>query len=120
MATKLASQIVTAGRWRAVYEAVELASACGVDPAMLVDVIDASDPEGTALTGLQRLRIKGQTVDAFSPSCPSLLSERRQGHSGSPAGPGRERHCSAARGPHPGLGRRDVLVAGPGRRVTER
>ncbi len=66
MATKLASQIVTAGRWRAVYEAVELASACGVDPAMLVDVIDASDPEGTALTGLQRLRIKGQTVDAFS------------------------------------------------------
>jgi 3-hydroxyisobutyrate dehydrogenase-like beta-hydroxyacid dehydrogenase len=66
MATKLSSQIVTAARWRGVHEAVELATACGVDPTMLVDVIDASDPEGTALTGFMRLRIAGKTVDAFS------------------------------------------------------
>jgi 3-hydroxyisobutyrate dehydrogenase-like beta-hydroxyacid dehydrogenase len=66
MATKLASQIVTAARWRGVHEAVELAMACGVDPAMLVDIIDESDPEGTATTGFMRLRIAGKTVDAFS------------------------------------------------------
>src|SRR5207237_4097788 len=33
MACKIASQCVTAGRWRSVHEAVELASAAGVDPA---------------------------------------------------------------------------------------
>jgi 3-hydroxyisobutyrate dehydrogenase-like beta-hydroxyacid dehydrogenase len=66
MSTKLASQIVTAARWRGVHEAVELGLACGVDPTMLVDIIDASDPEGTALTGFMRLRIAGKTVDAFS------------------------------------------------------
>ena len=65
MATKVAGQIVTAGRWRAVHEAVELATAAGVDRATIVEVIEASDPEGTALLGLQRLRMSGATVDGF-------------------------------------------------------
>jgi 3-hydroxyisobutyrate dehydrogenase-like beta-hydroxyacid dehydrogenase len=63
MATKIAKQIVTAGRWRSVHESVELATAAGVDPTILLQAIDTSDPDGTALLGLQRLRMAGQTVD---------------------------------------------------------
>jgi 3-hydroxyisobutyrate dehydrogenase-like beta-hydroxyacid dehydrogenase len=66
MATKLASAVVTAARWRAVHEAVALAAAAGAEPATLVEVIEASDPDGDALLGLQRLRMARQTVDAHS------------------------------------------------------
>jgi 3-hydroxyisobutyrate dehydrogenase-like beta-hydroxyacid dehydrogenase len=66
MATKIASQVVTAGRWRAVHEAVELAASAGVEPATLVEVLETSDPEGNALLGLQRLRMAGRTVDDFA------------------------------------------------------
>ena len=66
MATKVAKQIVTAGRWRAVHESVELATAAGIDPAVLVHAIEASDPDRTALLGLQYMRMAGQTVDSSS------------------------------------------------------
>src|SRR5262249_18023251 len=65
MACKVAGQIVTAGRWRAVHEAVELGAAAGVEPATVMHVVEASDPEGNALMGLQRLRMSGTTMDAF-------------------------------------------------------
>ncbi len=66
MATKLGCQVVTAGRWRAVHEAVELASAAGVDPKTLVAAVEASDPDGSSLLRLQRLRMSASTVDEFS------------------------------------------------------
>jgi 3-hydroxyisobutyrate dehydrogenase-like beta-hydroxyacid dehydrogenase len=66
MATKLGCQVVTAGRWRAVHEAVRLASATGVDPATLVAAVEASDPDGTSLMRLQRLRMGGLSLDEFS------------------------------------------------------
>jgi 3-hydroxyisobutyrate dehydrogenase-like beta-hydroxyacid dehydrogenase len=74
MAAKLSRQIVTAGRWRAVHEAFALASAAGVDPALFLHVIEASDQpstvehDGKGLLGLQRLRMAGQTVDVSSRS----------------------------------------------------
>jgi 3-hydroxyisobutyrate dehydrogenase-like beta-hydroxyacid dehydrogenase len=66
MATKLGCQVVTAGRWRAVHEAVELATAAGVDPATLVAAVEASDPDGSSLMRLQRLRMAGSSLDEFS------------------------------------------------------
>jgi 3-hydroxyisobutyrate dehydrogenase-like beta-hydroxyacid dehydrogenase len=66
MATKLGCQVVTAGRWRAVHEAVELATAAGVDPATLVRAVEASDPDGSSLMRLQRLRMAGRSLDEFS------------------------------------------------------
>jgi 3-hydroxyisobutyrate dehydrogenase-like beta-hydroxyacid dehydrogenase len=66
MATKLGCQVVTAGRWRAVHEAVELAMVAGVDPATLVAAVEASDPDGTSLMRLQRLRMAGTSHDEFS------------------------------------------------------
>ncbi|MGO8859688.1 MAG: NAD(P)-dependent oxidoreductase [Acidimicrobiales bacterium] len=66
MATKLGCQVVTAGRWRAVHEAVELASAAGVDPRTLVAAVEASDPDGSSLLRLQRLRMAASTLDEFS------------------------------------------------------
>jgi 3-hydroxyisobutyrate dehydrogenase-like beta-hydroxyacid dehydrogenase len=66
MATKLGCQVVTAGRWRAVHEAVRLTSATGVDPATLVAAVEASDPDGTSLMRLQRLRMGGLSLDEFS------------------------------------------------------
>lgn len=64
MVTKLCSQIVTAGRWRAVHESVELAAACGVAPETVVDVVEFSDPDGSALMRLQRLRMANRRIDA--------------------------------------------------------
>jgi 3-hydroxyisobutyrate dehydrogenase-like beta-hydroxyacid dehydrogenase len=66
MATKLGCQVVTAGRWRAVHEAVELVTAAGVDPATLVAAVEASDPDGTSLMRLQRLRMADASLDEFS------------------------------------------------------
>jgi 3-hydroxyisobutyrate dehydrogenase-like beta-hydroxyacid dehydrogenase len=66
MATKLGCQVVTAGRWRAVHEAVELTTAAGVDPATLITALEASDPDGKSLLRLQRLRMAGQPLDEFS------------------------------------------------------
>jgi 3-hydroxyisobutyrate dehydrogenase-like beta-hydroxyacid dehydrogenase len=66
MATKLACQVVTAGRWRAVHEAVALATASGVDPAVVVNAVEASDPDGSSLMRLQRLRMAASTVDEFA------------------------------------------------------
>jgi 3-hydroxyisobutyrate dehydrogenase-like beta-hydroxyacid dehydrogenase len=66
MATKLGCQVVTAGRWRAVHEAVELATAAGVDPETLVAAVEASDPDGSSLMRLQRLRMAGKSLDEFS------------------------------------------------------
>ena len=66
MATKLGCQVVTAGRWRAVHEAVQLAAAAGVDPTTLVAAVEASDPDGTSLMRLQRLRMGAQSLDEFS------------------------------------------------------
>jgi 3-hydroxyisobutyrate dehydrogenase-like beta-hydroxyacid dehydrogenase len=67
MACKLANQIVTAGRWRAAHEALQLATASGIDPDTLIDVIEASSA-GTAHSGLIRLRMSGQTIDQFGRS----------------------------------------------------
>jgi 3-hydroxyisobutyrate dehydrogenase-like beta-hydroxyacid dehydrogenase len=66
MATKLGCQVVTAGRWRAVHEAIELTTAAGVDPATLVAAVEASDPDGSSLMRLQRLRMGGKALDEFS------------------------------------------------------
>jgi 3-hydroxyisobutyrate dehydrogenase-like beta-hydroxyacid dehydrogenase len=66
MATKLGCQVVTAGRWRAVHEAVQLASSAGVDPETVVAAVEASDPDGSSLMRLQRLRMTASTVDEFS------------------------------------------------------
>jgi 3-hydroxyisobutyrate dehydrogenase-like beta-hydroxyacid dehydrogenase len=66
MATKIARNVVTYGCWRAVHEAVELAVASGVEPATLVEVIEASDRDHIALLSLQRLRMADRTVDAAS------------------------------------------------------
>jgi 3-hydroxyisobutyrate dehydrogenase-like beta-hydroxyacid dehydrogenase len=66
MATKLGCQAVTAGRWRAVHEAVELTSAAGVDPHVLVSAVEASDPDGSSLMRLQRLRMTRSEFDEFS------------------------------------------------------
>jgi 3-hydroxyisobutyrate dehydrogenase-like beta-hydroxyacid dehydrogenase len=66
MATKLGCQIVTAGRWRAVHEAVQLTTAAGVDAQTLVAAVEASDPDGSSLTRLQRLRMAGEALDEFS------------------------------------------------------
>ena len=66
MATKIARNVVTYGCWRAVHEAVELAAASGVEPATLVEVIEASDRDHIALLSLQRLRMAGRTVDTAS------------------------------------------------------
>jgi 3-hydroxyisobutyrate dehydrogenase-like beta-hydroxyacid dehydrogenase len=68
MATKLARNVVTYGCWRAVHEAVELASAAGIAPDTFLDVIEASDREGIALLGLQRLRMSGNALDYASRS----------------------------------------------------
>ncbi len=77
MATKLGCQVVTAGRWRAVHEAVELAAAAGVDPATLVAAVEASDPDGTSLMRLQRLRMSGQLLDEFSAAGAALSPQPR-------------------------------------------
>jgi 3-hydroxyisobutyrate dehydrogenase len=66
MATKLACQVVTAGRWRAVHEAVALASAAGVDANTVVEAVEASDPDGKSLMRLQRLRMAGRAMDEFA------------------------------------------------------
>jgi 3-hydroxyisobutyrate dehydrogenase-like beta-hydroxyacid dehydrogenase len=66
MATKIARNVVTYGCWRAVHEAVQLAAASGVEPATLVEVIEASDRDHIALLALQRLRMASRTVDAAS------------------------------------------------------
>jgi 3-hydroxyisobutyrate dehydrogenase-like beta-hydroxyacid dehydrogenase/alkylhydroperoxidase/carboxymuconolactone decarboxylase family protein YurZ len=56
MATKIARNVITYGSWRTVAEASALAEAAGVDPAKLLEVIDAADPEGNTLLQLLRLR----------------------------------------------------------------
>jgi 3-hydroxyisobutyrate dehydrogenase-like beta-hydroxyacid dehydrogenase len=66
MVTKIARNVVTYGCWRAVHEAVQLAAASGIEPATLVEVIEASDRDHIALLALQRLRMAGRTVDAAS------------------------------------------------------
>lgn len=66
MATKVARNVVTYGCWRAVHEAVELATAAGVEPATLVEVIEISDRDHVALLALQRLRMAGKTIDSSS------------------------------------------------------
>ena len=50
-------------RRRAVHEAVQLAALSGVQPATVVEVIEASDRDHIALLSLQRLRLAGRTVD---------------------------------------------------------
>ncbi len=57
MATKIARNVVTYGTWRTVTEAAALATAAGVEPARLAEVIDTADPEGRTL--LQLLRMRG-------------------------------------------------------------
>jgi 3-hydroxyisobutyrate dehydrogenase-like beta-hydroxyacid dehydrogenase len=66
MATKIARNVITYGCWRAVHEAVELAEGSGVDPAIFLEVIEASDPDHIAVLTLQRLRMAGRTVDDSS------------------------------------------------------
>jgi 3-hydroxyisobutyrate dehydrogenase-like beta-hydroxyacid dehydrogenase len=73
MATKIARNVVTYGCWRAVHEAVQLAAASGVEPATLVEVIEASDREHIALLSLQRLRMAGRTVDTASRTVQTYL-----------------------------------------------
>ncbi|MFC8224938.1 NAD(P)-binding domain-containing protein [Streptomyces sp. NPDC057287] len=58
MATKIARNVVTYGTWRTVHEAAALASAAGVAPARLAEVIEAADPEGRTL--LQLLGMRGE------------------------------------------------------------
>ncbi|MFJ8749069.1 NAD(P)-binding domain-containing protein [Streptomyces sp. NPDC102441] len=58
MATKIARNVVTYGTWRTVHEAAALASAAGVAPNRLAEVIQAADPEGHTL--LQLLGMRGK------------------------------------------------------------
>ncbi|MFJ6852391.1 NAD(P)-binding domain-containing protein [Streptomyces sp. NPDC091271] len=58
MATKIARNVVTYGTWRTVHEAAALASAAGVDPGRLAEVIEAADPDGRTL--LQLLGMRGE------------------------------------------------------------
>lgn len=58
MATKIARNVVTYGTWRTVHEAAALASAAGVDPVRLAEVIEAADPDGRTL--LQLLGMRGE------------------------------------------------------------
>ncbi|MCI2421333.1 NAD(P)-binding domain-containing protein [Saccharopolyspora sp. K220] len=56
MATKIARNVITYGTWRAVHEAAALAASAGVDPANLINVVEAADPEGSTLFTWQRMR----------------------------------------------------------------
>lgn len=56
MVTKVARNVVTYGSWRAVAEAASLASAGGVDPNILLRVIDTADPDGATLLSLLRMQ----------------------------------------------------------------
>ncbi|WP_328315686.1 NAD(P)-binding domain-containing protein [Streptomyces sp. NBC_00388] len=58
MATKIARNAVTYGTWRTVHEAAALASAAGVAPARLAEVIETADPLGRTL--LQLLGMRGE------------------------------------------------------------
>jgi 3-hydroxyisobutyrate dehydrogenase-like beta-hydroxyacid dehydrogenase len=66
MATKIARNVITFGCWRAVHEAVGLAEGYGVDPAIFLDVVEASDPDHIALLTLQRLRMASRVIDNSS------------------------------------------------------
>ncbi|WP_369228631.1 NAD(P)-dependent oxidoreductase (plasmid) [Streptomyces sp. R39] len=76
MATKIARNVITYGTWRAVHEASTLAEAAGVDPAKLLTVIDAADPEGATLLSWQRMRLAGKPeTRAMVPQVERLLDK---------------------------------------------
>jgi 3-hydroxyisobutyrate dehydrogenase-like beta-hydroxyacid dehydrogenase/alkylhydroperoxidase/carboxymuconolactone decarboxylase family protein YurZ len=57
MATKIARNVVTYGSWRVMHEAAKVARAGGVDPTVLLSVLDEADPEGATMTSLLRGRL---------------------------------------------------------------
>jgi 3-hydroxyisobutyrate dehydrogenase-like beta-hydroxyacid dehydrogenase len=76
MATKIARNVITYGTWRAVYEASTLAEAAGVDPAKLITVIEAADPEGATLFSWQRMRLAAKDeTRALVPRVERLLDK---------------------------------------------
>jgi 3-hydroxyisobutyrate dehydrogenase-like beta-hydroxyacid dehydrogenase len=91
MATKIARNLITYGSWTVVSEAAGLARAAGVDPAVLLRVIDAADPAGTTLLSWLRNQIADtDEIRALVPQVRSLLdkdlaaAEELAGHLGVP------------------------------------
>ncbi|MBQ0923590.1 NAD(P)-dependent oxidoreductase [Saccharopolyspora endophytica] len=76
MATKIARNVITYGTWRAVHEAAELAASAGVDPAKVISVVEAADPEGSTLFTWQRMRLTAeQSTSAIVPQVRQLLDK---------------------------------------------
>lgn len=76
MATKIARNVVTYGTWRTVHEAAALASAAGVDPGRLAEVIEAADPDGRTLLQLLGLRgADGELPDAVGRQISPLMTK---------------------------------------------
>lgn len=57
MATKIARNVLTYGSWRAAHEAAALAEAAGVDPRVLIDVVEEADPTGATTFAWLRNRV---------------------------------------------------------------
>ncbi|MEW1689426.1 NAD(P)-binding domain-containing protein [Streptomyces sp. NPDC091265] len=76
MATKIARNVVTYGTWRAVHEAAALASAAGVAPARLAEVIETADPQGRTLLQLLGMRgADGMLPDAVGRQISPLMTK---------------------------------------------
>lgn len=76
MATKIARNVVTYGTWRTVHEAAALASAAGVDPGRLAEVIEAADPDGRTLLQLLGMRgADGELPDAVGRQISPLMTK---------------------------------------------
>jgi 3-hydroxyisobutyrate dehydrogenase-like beta-hydroxyacid dehydrogenase len=73
MAAKIARNVITYGGWFVVHEAATLAEAAGVDPATLITVIEAADPNGrTLLSWLHHQVNRDQRIRAMVPQVERL------------------------------------------------
>jgi 3-hydroxyisobutyrate dehydrogenase-like beta-hydroxyacid dehydrogenase len=73
MAAKIARNVITYGSWFVVHEAATLAGAAGVDPATLITVIEAADPDGrTLLSWLHHQVSRDQRIRAMVPQVERL------------------------------------------------
>lgn len=80
MATKLARNVVTYGSWRTVAEAASLASAAGVEPETLMQVITTADPDGRTLLDLLRMQRMDETgALAMSKQIAALMKQDLDG-----------------------------------------
>ncbi|MCV7104871.1 NAD-binding protein [Mycolicibacterium chitae] len=64
MATKIARNVLTYGSWRAAHEAAALAEAAGVDPRVLIDVVEEADPTGATTFAWLRNRVDSPELAA--------------------------------------------------------